>query len=387
MKQTVLVVVGPDGPRPFMRGILVQSLVSRGVPFDVALETATAIRDRIAAKRQVLVDELSSLVDEILDDRYDLDSPPILASVEPPRVLEETGAGSPFSKGILAVSLMGAGLEPDEAHDAAREIEARLLRQGLPHIDRTELRNLVAETLERTHGEGPASRYRIWRAARDDGKPSLVLLGGATGSGKTSIAIEVARRLEIPRVIGTDSIRQIMRLMFSPDLMPEIHSSTFDAHLRLARAATPPAEPVVVGFREQAQKIAVGVHALFDRAVEENTSMLIEGANLVPGMLDLERYRDRAHVSFIMTGTLDREAYRSRFSTRSAKARGRSADRYLEHFEDILTIQNYLLAEAERHALPIVDNVHFDTAVVSVIRSVIATLPPARARGQEGEAC
>ena len=49
-----------------MRGILVQSLVSRGVPFDVALETATAIRDRIAAKRQVLVDELSSLVDEIL---------------------------------------------------------------------------------------------------------------------------------------------------------------------------------------------------------------------------------------------------------------------------------------------------------------------------------
>jgi hypothetical protein len=84
-------------------------------------------------------------------------------------VLEETGSGSLFSKGILAVSLMGAGLEPDEAHEAAREIEARLLRQGLPKIDRTELRDLVAETLERTHGAGPASRYRIWRTARDDG--------------------------------------------------------------------------------------------------------------------------------------------------------------------------------------------------------------------------
>ena len=105
--------------------------------------------------------------------------------------------------------------------------------------------------------------------------------------------------------------------------------------------------------------------------------MLIEGANLVPGMLDVGRYSDRAHVSFIMTGTLDPDAYRSRFSARSARARGRAADRYLEHFDDILEIQDYLLAEAERYGLPIIDNVHFDTAVVSVIRSVIATLPPA----------
>jgi 2-phosphoglycerate kinase len=82
-----------------------------------------------------------------------------------------------------------------------------------------------------------------------------------------------------------------------------------------------------------------------------------------------------------MTGTLDPDAYRSRFSARSAKARGRSADRYLEHFDDILAIQDYLLAEAERHGLPIIDNVHFDTAVVSVIRSVIATLPPAQQQG------
>jgi hypothetical protein len=189
----------------------------------------------------------------------------------------------------------------------------------------------------------------------------------------------VARRLEIPRGIGTDSIRQIMRLMFSPDLMPEIHCSTFDAYLALPRAAAPVGEPVVVGFREQAQKIAVGVHALLDRAVEENTSMLIEGANLVPGMLDLSRFADRAHVSFIMTGTLDRDAYRSRFATRSAKARGRSAE---STWSTSTTSSVGLSAgESERHG-PVVDNVHFDTAVVSVIRSVI--ICPRRCQRAEG---
>jgi 2-phosphoglycerate kinase len=366
-----------------MRGILVHSLVSRGVPFDVALETATAVRDRIATRRDVEIAELSRLIDELLDDRYDLEAALPVAAQEPPRVVEEAGTGSPFSKGILAVSLMGAGLEPEVAHDAAREIEARLLRHGREQIDRTELRDLVAETLERTYGPGPAGRYRTWREARDDGKPSLVLVGGATGSGKTSIAIEVARRLEIPRVIGTDSIRQIMRLMFSPDLMPEIHCSTFDAYRALPRATALVGDPVVVGFREQAQKIAVGVHALLERAVQENTSMLIEGANLVPDMIDLSRFADRAHVCFVMTGTLDTEAYRARFSSRSAKARGRQADRYLEHFDEILAIQRYLLAEAERQGLPIVDNVQFDAAVVAVIRSVIAGLRASTSLGQE----
>ncbi len=356
-----------------MRGILVQSLVSRGVPFDVALETATEIRDRVANLGSVAPADLSKLIDQLLSDRYELEAvdQPLQ---QPPLVSSGSGRGQRFSKGLLATSLQGAGLDPSDAFDVARELEARLIREHIEEIDRAALRDLVRDTIERTHGVGAASRYTVWRKAQEEGRPIFVLVGGSTGVGKTSIAVEVARRLEIARVIGTDSIRQIMRLMFSDELMPEIHCSTYDAFEILSAENTGLRDPVIAGFLEQAQKIAVGVQALLDRALEENVHMVIEGVNLIPGVLDLDRYRDRAHVIFVIAATLDVDDYRSRFVSRGSKVRERAASRYLEHLSEILTIQDHILAEADHYGLAIIDNVHFDAAVLSVIRSVLATL-------------
>ncbi len=353
-----------------MRGIMVQALVSRGVPFEAALETASRVRDRVRSLGEVDVQQLSKLIEELLGDHPDLE--PIGTELTP-SVVNARGAPVPFSKGILAVSLQGAGLDTADAYDVSRELEARLLREGRLEIGRSELRYLVADTIERTHGGNAAERYRIWRQAHKDPRPVFILIGGSTGVGKTSLAVEVARRLEISHVIGTDSIRQIMRLMFSADLMPEIHCSTYDA-LALALEPQDAGDAVIAGFREQAQKIAVGVHALLDRAVEENTSLLIEGVNLLPSVIDLDRYREHAHVISLVLATLDSGAYRDRFESRESEASRRGASRYLDHFDAIKLVQEHILAEADHLGLPMIDNIRFDDAVRSAIRSVIATL-------------
>jgi 2-phosphoglycerate kinase len=371
LARSKLQVRGTEGVRPFMRGILVRSLVARGVPFEVARDTATRVRNELGARGSVEASELRSLVERMLPD-YPLEPPLELRSE--PLLRVRAGRGSaPFSKGLLAVSLEGAGIDRGEAWDVALQVEARLRRQPGGEIERSALRGLVAEILEQRHGRRVAERYSVWRQVREAGKPVLVLLGGSTGVGKTSVAIEVARRLEIPRVIGTDSIRQIMRLMFSPELMPEIYGSTFDGYLERGVDAQG-GDPVLAAFRGQAQKIAVGVRALLDRAVEESTSMLIEGANLLPSVLDLDRYRGSAHVVFLIIGTLDAEAYRDRFRSRAAREHSRDASRYLAHMREILSIQEHLLAEAEHLGLPVVDNEHFDETVLAVIRSVLAKL-------------
>jgi len=255
----------------------------------------------------------------------------------------------------------------------AREIERDLLESGRRKIERGELRSLSYEVLARLAGPQTAERYLVWRKYQDSDRPVIILLGGATGVGKTSLGLEVAHRLGIGRVLSTDAIRQIMRIMLSQDLVPALHASSFDVHRTL-----PPEllgeDPVIEGFRSQVASVSVGVRATLDRAVEENGSLVLDGVSIVPGLIDLGAYAELAHVFFLVVATLDEEAFKNRFSSRAAGAQRRPSRHYLENIDAILRIQDHILDLADRYAVPIVDNISFDRSVLFIIRHVTEAL-------------
>jgi 2-phosphoglycerate kinase len=360
------------GRRPFMRGIMVHSLMSRGVSFDDAYRVANAVREKIRGHGVVTPKELVQAAREFLGAP---EAPEEFPPVRLPQPILVTGAGkdTPFSKGLFSQSLLAAAIEPSDAFDVAREIERELSRRGAPEVARSELRRLAVEALERKADERAAQRYLAWRRYRDSEKPMILLLGGAAGVGKTSLAYEVAYRLEIHRIVSTDAIRQVMRIMLSPDLVPAIHTSSYSAH-RVVGERAGGDDPVVEGFRVQAATVSVGVRAMMDRAAAENTSMILEGVSVVPGLIDLERYADLAHVIFLLVASLDEDAFTTRFAARAKNAVRRPPHRYLENLDAILKIQDYLLELAEAEGIPIVDNSRFDTSVTSIIRHVTETL-------------
>ncbi|MCH2186882.1 hypothetical protein MK280_13525 [Myxococcota bacterium] len=366
----VLVLEENGVARPYMRGIMVHSLMARGVSFEAAYETANAVADEIRGRGSVKRSEISEMVSERLGDEYEHQPPipiPITVDVENARGLAS------FSKGTLSQSLLAASIEPDVAFEVAKEIEAGLIADGLASVTREEIRRRAYQQLARRFGGRTAERYLVWREFEEPDKPVILLLGGAAGVGKTSLALAVAQRLGIRRVLSTDSIRNVMRLTLSSELMPALHASSFNAH-RGTVASGEKEQALVEGFMDQSRAVSVGARAIIERAIEENTSLVLDGVSLVPGLTDLEAYQNSAHIYFLLVARLDEEAFLGHFELRAKHQKHRQAARYVERMSEILAIQEWLLELADRYQIPIVDNITLEGSTLLVIRHVVESL-------------
>jgi 2-phosphoglycerate kinase len=202
------------------------------------------------------------------------------------------------------------------------------------------------------------------------GLPLLVLLGGATGTGKSTVAVEVSRRLGITRVTSTDTVRQTMRAFFSNEFMPSIHYSSFEAGPAMAEVGDEPADAHLRGFLDQTRNVLVGVRAVLERAVEEGYSLTLEGVHLVPGLVGAPR--TGALVCQCLLAITDEETHARHFWVRDAASEGlRPVEKYLRALPEIRRIQSYLVERAHRTGVPVIENTSREEAVESVVGLVL----------------
>jgi 2-phosphoglycerate kinase len=198
----------------------------------------------------------------------------------------------------------------------------------------------------------------------------IVLVGGATGTGKSTVATEAAYRLGITRVTSTDFVRQTMRAFFSQEFMPSIHYSSFEAAAGL-REPERAEDPVIAGFLEQTRNVLVGVRASIERALEEGWSMVLEGVHLVPGMLP--RIEGALVVQCVLA-IEDEEEHSTHFLVRDAGLDGlRPHAKYIERLDDIRRIQEHIVGRALRHYVPVFTHTDLRKASDAVLQLVLAS--------------
>jgi 2-phosphoglycerate kinase len=199
--------------------------------------------------------------------------------------------------------------------------------------------------------------------------PLLVLIGGATGTGKSTVATEVAHRLGITRVTSTDVVRQTMRAFFSREFMPSIHYSSFEAGPAATVSAPDEADRNLRGFLEQTRNVLVGVRAVLGRAVEEGYSLALEGVHIVPGLM---QPLDGALFCEVLLAIEDEDEHASHFWTRDAASEGlRPFEKYLRALPEIRRIQDYLVEQAEKTRVPVIENTDMEETVDRVIGLVL----------------
>ena len=230
---------------------------------------------------------------------------------------------------------------------------------------------MALEVLTEIAGDRYAKNFLRWREVEQLDVPLVILIGGATGVGKSTIATQLAARLGIVRFVATDAIREVMRSMFSPELMPTLHTSSFEADAALREPPTRSADPLIVGFREQTAAVAVGINALIERAALEGTSIIIEGAHVVPGFFDLDAFAGRILAVPFVISVDDEERHRSHFGAREDSIASRPAQRYANGFANIRRLQAYVKSQALSHDVPIIPNYGFDQSIAAVIDLVM----------------
>lgn len=277
--------------------------------------------------------------------------------------------GLPYSKGLMARALMVTGIPAGRAYELAYRVEADLSARGIDEVDLERLSELAVDVLGEDEGRRAVRRLRRYRELQELDLPVLLLVGGATGTGKSTVATEAAYRLGITRVTSTDFIRHTMRAFFATEFMPSIHYSSFEAGRAVPDSET--GDPTLLGFLEQTRNILPGARAAIERALEEGWSMVLEGVHLVPGMLPLRIDGVLVVHCVLSIGSEDRHA--SHFVIRDAASDGvRPVDKYVAALPAIRKIQDYIVDRAERTGVPVIENVTMEQAVGTVMELVLA---------------
>jgi 2-phosphoglycerate kinase len=269
-------------------------------------------------------------------------------------IVVHRGHGLPYSKGLMAQSLSASGLSLGRAFELARLVEERLAQRAEVEIDVAGLAYLTEDVLRAQEGDVAVRRFRDWRRLDRLERPLVVLIGGTTGVGKSTLAAMLAGRLGITRLIATDVIRQVLRAFFTQEAMPTVHFSAFEAG-------------GVEGYRDQAEHVGTGVAAIVERAADEAKPVVVEGVHVVPGAIGGD-LRTRCLLVEALVVVPDPELHRGHFTHRRGS---RPAERYLNRFDEIRLLQDHLAECAKAEGVAVIENVNVDETLGVLMQLVL----------------
>jgi len=375
--KTLVVNKRDDEKVPFLRGILIRSLLDAGLSFEDAYVLATTVRNELSDTKTITSEELQQRVSLLLEklvgqeviEQYSF------PAVAPSRIRVNSLSGtiSAFSRGRHTRYLQSAGIKAEKADYTTELIYARLITAGITFITTCELGYITYLCLQQEIGKKAAKRYLVWSEFQRSSRPLVLLIGGTVAAGKSTIATEIAHLLEIVRIQSTDMLREVMRMVVPERLLPILHTSSFNAWKTLPiqdKKDRDWDQLVAEGYSSQAELLALPCEAVLQRAVAESVPIILEGVHVHPDLLDRALTDSDVIKVYVMLAVLKSKKLKSHLRGRGVEVPQRRAERYLDSFKSIWSLQSFLLSEADRCDVPIITTDDKDKAILQVILQV-----------------
>uniref|UniRef100_H3GRW2 Zeta toxin domain-containing protein n=1 Tax=Phytophthora ramorum TaxID=164328 RepID=H3GRW2_PHYRM len=215
-----------------------------------------------------------------------------------------------------------------------------------------------------------------------------VLLGGTSGTGKSTLASLLAARLRLTTVLPTDSVRHVLRSFTSKEENPCAFVSTYQAGDALSpdmvaaiqgdredmSAARLHKKMVLRGYKMQSELVLEKLDRVLTMFEERKQSLVVEGVHLnTDDLLTLVKKHPTC-VPFVIYISNENK-HRERFAVR---ARHMTIDpqenKYIKHFDNIRIIQRHLCKHADRYLIPKIDNTNVDRSIATIQSTLVRVL-------------
>ena len=115
-------------------------------------------------------------------------------------------------------------------------------------------------------------------------EPFIILVGGATGVGSSTIASELSKIYPVRGFQRTDAIRQSLRVVLGPLINPELFQSTYRAYENIDGLYEDPnvlnTNKVLYGHVRQSEMIMLAVDGAIARDIREKINSVYEGVHI-----------------------------------------------------------------------------------------------------------
>ncbi|MCG6868906.1 MAG: hypothetical protein LJE91_09335 [Gammaproteobacteria bacterium] len=204
--------------------------------------------------------------------------------------------------------------------------------------------------------------------------PLIVLIGGTTGAGKSTVTTNLAYRLDVVQTQSTDTMREIVRSCSAPHLVPTLGYPSFEAWRGLpnvgedTRACDENA--VVMGFLSQFSIVKQTIDATIKRAIRERRHTIVDGVHVLPTELDLAKTTGKAICVPVVLAVATKSRLADQLLGRSREQPDRGSSGYLQHVEDIWDLQSYILESCDRDSIPVVVNWTLKDTILEILNEV-----------------
>lgn len=194
-----------------------------------------------------------------------------------------------------------------------------------------------------TRGFGNNTRSFLFSPPQVVDKPKLILIGGCTGTGKSTFGMGVALDQGVLKCISTDTVRAVMRSFIDDKISPALHRSSYTPAIDIVD------DDPVRSWRETCTVLNASVVGLVDDAIHRGVSLVVEGVHVVPSTELIRRWEESGGVAVGCLLTIkDADAHKALLHRRGVSTgKGDAEEKKIKAFDRVRAIQDEMIRLAE----------------------------------------